>query len=94
MPANKKYLLKSGWARASKVLAAIPGSLAASLALHLALALWVGFDYVVPTSTFSVFIVWTGLMLLVYRIEKPWKSWAVLFIILLICVIGIVLGKF
>ena len=93
MPANKKYLLKSGWARASKVLAAILGSLAASLALHMALALWVGFDYVLPTSTFSVFIVWTGLMLLVYRIEKPWKSWAVLLIILLICVTGIVLGK-
>lgn len=93
MPANKKYLLKSGWARASKVLAAILGSLAACLALHMALALWVGFDYVLPTSTFSVFIVWTGLMLLVYRIEKPWKSWAVLLIILLICVTGIVLGK-
>lgn len=93
MPANKKHLLKSGWARASKVLAAILGSLAASLALHMALALWVGFDYVLPTSTFSVFIVWTGLMLLVYRIEKPWKSWAVLLIILLICVTGIVLGK-
>lgn len=94
MPANKKYLLKSGWAKASKVLAAIPGCLAASLALHMALALWLGFDYVIPTSTFSVFIVWTGLMLLVYRIEKPWKSWAMLLIILLICVIGIVLRKF
>ena len=87
MPANKKYLLKTKWSRASKLLAAIPGSLAASLALHIALALWLGFDYVIPTSTFSIFIVWTGLMLLVYRIEKPWKSWAVLFIILLICVV-------
>ena len=93
MPANKKYLLKNGWARASKVLAAILGSLAASLALHIALALWVGFDYVLPTSTFSVFILWTGFMLLVYRIEKPWKSWVVLLIILLVCAIGIVLGK-
>lgn len=93
MPANKKYLLKTGWARASKVLAALLGSLAASLALHIALALWVGFDYVLPTSTFSVFIVWTGFMLLVYRIEKPWKSWAVLLIILLICIIGILFKK-
>ena len=94
MPANKKYLLKTGWAKASKVLAAILGSLAASLTLHIALALWLGFDYVIPTSAFSIFIVWTGFMLLVYRIEKPWKSWTVLFIILLICIIGIVLGKF
>lgn len=93
MPANKKHLLKTGWAKASKVLAAILGSLATSLALHIALALWVGFDYVVPTSTFSVFIVWTGFMLLVYRIEKPWKSWAVLLIILLICIIGILFKK-
>lgn len=94
MPANKKYLLKTGWARASKVLAAILGSFVASLALHIALALCVGFDYVLPTSTFSVFILWTGFMLLVYRIEKPWKSWAVLLIILLVCAIGIVLKKF
>ncbi|WP_019039290.1 hypothetical protein [Psychroflexus tropicus] len=33
MPANKKYLIKSGWAKASKVIDAILGSFVASMAL-------------------------------------------------------------
>ena len=93
MPANKKYLLNTRLGRTSKVLAALFGSMLASIALHLALALWVGYKYVIPTSIYSIFIVWVGFMLLVYWIKKPWKSWVLLLTVILISTVGIVLGK-
>ena len=93
MPANKKYLLQSRLGRTSKILGALLGSMVASISLHLALALWVGFTYVIPTSIFSIFIVWVGFMLLVYWIKKPWKSWVLLLTVILVSAAGIVLGK-
>ncbi|MEM9142620.1 MAG: hypothetical protein AAGA86_06500 [Bacteroidota bacterium] len=93
MPANKKYLLRTRWGRTSKVLAALLGSMLASIALHLALALWFGFKYVIPTSIFSIFIVWVGFMLVVYWIKKPWKSWILLLTVILVSTAGIILGK-
>ncbi|MEM9361358.1 MAG: hypothetical protein AAGA43_01935 [Bacteroidota bacterium] len=93
MPANKKYLLKTKLGRTSKVIAAFLGSMIASISLHLALAFWLGFTYVIPTSIYSIFIVWVGFMLLVYWIKKPWKSWVMLLSVILASVVGIVLGK-
>ncbi|MEM7382530.1 MAG: hypothetical protein AAF361_15245 [Bacteroidota bacterium] len=93
MPANKKHLLKSRLGRTSKVLAAILGAMIASLSLHLALALWLGFEYVIPTSIFTIFILWVVFMLLVYWIQKPWKSWVLLILIILVSVAGIIVGK-
>ncbi|MEL6916196.1 MAG: hypothetical protein AAFO99_00560 [Bacteroidota bacterium] len=93
MPANKKYLLNSRLGRTSKLLAALFGSMVASISLHLALALWVGYVYIIPTSIYTIFIVWVAFMLLVYWIKKPWKSWVLLLTIILVSVGGIVLGK-
>ena len=93
MPANKKYLLKTRLGRTSKITAALFGSMIASISLHLALALWLGFTYVIPTSIYTIFIVWVGFMLLVYWIKKPWKSWILLLSVILVSVVGIVLGK-
>jgi len=93
MPANKKYLLNSRLGRTSKILAALLGSMLASITLHLALALWIGYTYVIPTSIYSIFIVWVGFMLTVYWIKKPWKSWVLLLTVILISVAGIVVGK-
>ncbi|MEM8999547.1 MAG: hypothetical protein AAGB24_04720 [Bacteroidota bacterium] len=79
--------------RTSKVLAAFLGSMLASIGLHMALALWVGFKYVIPTSIFSIFIVWVTFMLMVYWIRKPWKSWGLLLLVILISTAGIIIGK-
>lgn len=93
MPANKKYLIQSPWARASKVLAAIFGGLIASTAFHLALGLWLDTRVVMATTIYTMFIVWPLLMLVVYWIEKPWMAWAILIGITLISALGIYLGK-
>ncbi len=94
MPANKKYLLKSPWARTSKIIAAILGSLLATLSIHYTLALWVDMSAVIATSLYSIFIVWTLFMLLVYKIKSPTKAWLVLLTIVAIGAIAIVLKKY
>ena len=93
MPANKKYLIKSPWTRFSKLLAAILGGFMVSIAIHLALGLWIDLHLVLVTSIFSVFIIWTVLMLAVYWIKSPLKAWVVILITLIICGAAIYLGK-
>ena len=93
MPANKKYLTQSPWTKFSKLLAAILGGFLVSIAIHLALALWIDMSMVLVTSIFSVFIVWSVFMLLVYWIKSPLKIWAVFLLTLIICGAAIYLGK-
>jgi hypothetical protein len=93
MPANKKYLMKSGWAKASKVIAAILGSFVASMGLHLALTYWLYRPTVLITSTYSVFVVWLLLMLWVYAAKTAKRSWMILGSILALSAILTVLGK-
>jgi len=93
MPANKKYLMKSGWAKASKVIAAILGSFVASMGLHLALTYWLHRPTVLITSTYSVFVVWMLLMLWVYAAKTATRSWMILGSILALSAILVVLGK-
>ena len=78
MPANKKYLLNTRWARTSKILAAFLGGLLATMALHMAFAVWGDEKVVIVTSLYSIFIIWPLFMLMVYWIKKPWKSWVIL----------------
>lgn len=78
MPANKKYLMTSRWARFSKVLASILGAYLASISFHLTLALFFDRVVVLGTSIVTTFILWGGFMLLIYKIQKPWKAWLVL----------------
>ena len=79
MPAKKKYL-SSGWQRFSKVMAVILGAYVASAMLHIALAKNVPDDTpILLTSTFTSFICWVGLMIMVYMIKKAWVAWGILF---------------
>lgn len=94
MPANKKYLMQSGWAKASKVIAAILGGLLASIALHMVLAIWIDQKIMLTITLFTMFIVWPLMMVMVYWIRKPWVSWAVLMSITLVCSVGIYIGKY
>ena len=85
MPANKKYLLKSGWAKASKVLAAILGGLVVSLALHIVVALTWNADYVVLSIWFSFPLAWVAMITIVYWIKNAWKAWGLIIFLSLSC---------
>lgn len=77
MPANKKYLTKSKSQRFAKVSASILGGFLVSSTFHIAIAslladrknLW-------ATYTFSLFVLWCGLMLLPFFFKNGWKCWA------------------
>lgn len=84
MPAKAKYL-SSGWARFSKIAAAIPGGYTAAVFIHLAVAGNVPNDTpVLLTSTYSVFLVWCGFMIMIYLVKKTWISWLILLSVILI----------
>ncbi len=87
MPAKAKYL-SSGWTRFSKVMAAIFGAYFATILAHLAIASKVPNDTpVLLTSTYSAFLVWCGLMVMIYMIEKAWISWAILLTVILLSLV-------
>ncbi|MEM9834676.1 MAG: hypothetical protein AAF944_28900 [Bacteroidota bacterium] len=78
MPAKKKYL-SSGWTQFSKVMAVIFGAYLATMTMHIAIAKNVPSDTtVLLTSTYSSFLCWVGLMVMIYLIRKAWVSWAIL----------------
>ncbi|MEL6719290.1 MAG: hypothetical protein AAFP82_11285 [Bacteroidota bacterium] len=84
MPAKTQYL-SSNWVRFSKIMAAIFGAYAAAVLGHTALASAVPNDTpVLLTSTFSLFWVWCGLMVMVFLIKRAWVSWAVLLSVILV----------
>ena len=93
MPANKKYLIKSGWTRTSKFLAAFLGSLIALTSVVMALASWLDPYVVLWTASYWIFIVWIGLMLLVYWTRKAWVSWLILVGIALVSALFLYLGN-
>ena len=82
MPANKKYLTRSGWAKAGKLSAAILGGFLSSTALHLALASVLDTVVVWGTAIFTTFILWGIFMLWVYWIRVAWKAWLVSFAVI------------
>ena len=77
MPANPKYLTRSGWTRASKIIAGILGGFTVSTSFHLMLTVFMNRPNVLITMTFSGFIVWVALMILAFLEEKPWKIWTI-----------------
>ncbi|MEM6763810.1 MAG: hypothetical protein AAF824_15785 [Bacteroidota bacterium] len=84
MPAKAKYL-SSGWVRFSKVMAAIFGAYAATMTAHLAASMMLEDDTpILLTSTFSGFLMWVGLMVMVFFIRRAWISWAILLSITLV----------
>ncbi len=75
MPANKKYLTTSLWAKFGKISAAIIGGFLASTAIHLAFATQLDPIAVWGTAIFTTFLVWTGIILFIYWIRAAWKAW-------------------
>ncbi|MEM6522754.1 MAG: hypothetical protein AAF693_03135 [Bacteroidota bacterium] len=63
----------------SKILAMFFGAYAATATLHVALAKNVTNDVpVLLTSTYTSFLCWVGLMVMVFMIRKAWISWVIL----------------
>lgn len=93
MPANKKYLLRTRLGRTSKILAATIGSFLSAASFHVALLFFFDKSKVLATALYSIFISWVLLMLMVYYIKRPWVSWAVLALVLLLSMVAIYLGK-
>lgn len=79
--------------RTSKILAAILGSLVASILVHVVLALWFGSSNIVPATMMTFLMLWVTFMVLVYWIEKPWKSWLMLLLVMIMCGLGIYFAK-
>lgn len=92
MPANRKYLMTSGWNKTSKFLAAFLGGLTVITSVVMALSSWLNPQVVVITAIYAGFILWILLMLLVYWIRKAWVSWLVFTCITLLSALFMYLG--
>lgn len=79
MPAKKEYLSKP-WKRFSKLMAALFGAYVAAMSLHVALAKVAMPDEtpIVLSASYTGFVVWVGLMTLVYLFKKAWHAWLLL----------------
>ncbi|WKN42994.1 hypothetical protein [Tunicatimonas pelagia] len=76
MPAKAKYL-SSGWARFSRVTAAIVGSYVVTMLLHVAAAKVAPNNTpVILTAAYSSFLVWVGLMVLAFWMKKVAHVWS------------------
>ena len=93
MPANKKYLITSGWTKTSKFLAAFLGSLIALTSAVMAFSSWFDPYTVLWTASYWSFIIWIFLMLMVYLIRKAWVAWLILVGITLVSALFIYLGN-
>ncbi|MEQ8472584.1 MAG: hypothetical protein RIC35_15440 [Marinoscillum sp.] len=79
MPAKKEYL-SGPWKRFSKLMAAIVGAYMTAMLFHVALAKLAmpNETPVVLSGSYTGFVVWVGLMILVYFIKKAWHAWLLL----------------
>ena len=93
MPANPKYLTTSKWQRFAKISAAILGGYLVSVLIHLALAAWLDRATVLITGSYTLFLLWTALMVLSFLAKNGWKLWGLYLIIILICGIAIYIGQ-
>ncbi len=74
MPANSKYLTTRGQ-RAVKIITGLVGGYLVSATFHLFLASFPATrDAVIILSSFSFFIVWAGLLLLVFLAGNAWNA--------------------
>ncbi len=74
MPANSKYLTTKGQ-RAVKIVTGIIGGYLVSASFHLLIASFPAVrDAVIILSSFSFFMVWAGLLLLVFLARNGWNA--------------------
>jgi len=84
MPANKKYLTKSGWLRLSKIGAGVLGGYAVMMSAHLLLARIFPPSKVIITSFITGYILWAFLLLWAFIAPHVWKVWLVYLLLTLI----------
>ncbi|MEM9831247.1 MAG: hypothetical protein AAF944_11465 [Bacteroidota bacterium] len=76
MPANPKYLTASKRQRFAKASASILGGFLVAASFHLALAAWLpDRKNIFATYSFSLFLVWMGLMFIPYLMKNGWTCW-------------------
>ncbi|WP_438712045.1 hypothetical protein ACSTS3_06155 [Aquimarina muelleri] len=82
MPAKKEYL-SGPWKRFSKLMAALIGAYITTMLFHVALAKvsMPNETPVVLSGSYTGFVVWVGLMVMVYFIKKAWHAWLLFFMI-------------
>lgn len=80
MPAKKEYL-SGPWKRFSKLMAATVGAYVAAMLFHVATAkiAMPNESSIVLSSSYTGFVTWVGLMVLIYFIKKAWHAWLLLF---------------
>lgn len=94
MPANPKYLTKSVSQRFAKISAALLGGYLVSAVFHMALALWLPDQKVVLiTSVFTLFLLWSALMIVPFMAKNGWKVWAFYLLLILLGSIAVYYGK-
>lgn len=77
MPAKKQYL-SSPRQRVLKVSAAVIGGYFVAASFHLMLAAVSGQkEIVMLTSTFSLFLLWAGVMVVTFLSRNGWKIWGI-----------------
>lgn len=84
MPANKKYLTSSKWQRLAKITAGLVGGFILSGSIHTAIAAWWSRPEVIITSSFTLCLVWAGLMILAFLAKNGWKVWGLYLFVTLI----------
>ncbi len=77
MPANKKYLTKSGWLRLSKILAGILGGYSTMFSFHLLMTVFFPKENVVATAFFTGYILWAFLLLWAFVDKNVWRVWLI-----------------
>lgn len=77
MPANKKYLTKSGWQRFAKITAGFFGGYMVTVTLFMALAFWTDHKAILLTLRFGGFMLWVGLLIVAFLAKNAWKIWGI-----------------
>ncbi|CAL2085133.1 conserved membrane hypothetical protein [Tenacibaculum sp. 190524A05c] len=85
MPANSKYLNPSPWQQFAKISAGILGGYLITALFHMCLPLW--FPYpkeILISSVFTVFILWTILLIIPFLFRNGWKVWGLYLLIIIV----------
>ncbi len=84
MPANPKYLSLPGQ-RALKITAGLIGGYCLAISIHLLLSALLPYrKEVLLTGAYSIFILWTGLMIVAFFARSGWLIWAVYLVLTLV----------
>lgn len=75
MPANKKYLNKSGFDKFLKITGGLVLGYSVNLLFFTLLAHYFKVVDILETLRFTGFIVWAGLLLIAFLMKKGWQVW-------------------